>query len=55
MGERNYVVYTPTGEYKIERTATHAQPSTAYFSSEEVAQKCADWLNAGCPGYSEEE
>jgi hypothetical protein len=37
------------GEYKIDLTATWDSPSTVYFSSEEVAQKCADWLNAGCP------
>lgn len=41
--------HTPTGEYKVERTATSYYPSTVYFSNQEVAQKCADWLNAGCP------
>jgi hypothetical protein len=37
------------GEYKIDWTATCDRPLTVYFSSEEIAQKCADWLNAGCP------
>ena len=55
--ELKWYVYfhAPTEEYKIERTATHGQPLTVYFSSEEIAQKCADWFNAGCPGYLEEE
>lgn len=55
--ELKWYVYfhTPNGEYKIERTSVHGQLSTVYFSSEEIAQKCADWLNAGCPGYLEEE
>lgn len=49
--ELKWYVYshTPTGKYKIERTVAHENPSTVYFSSEEIAQKCADWLNAGCP------
>ena len=36
-------------EYKIKKTAIWDCLSTVYFSSQEVAQKCADWLNAGCP------
>ena len=38
-----------TREYKVDWSALLNPPSTVYFSSEEVAQKCADWLNAGCP------
>lgn len=55
--EYKWLVYfnTPTREYKIDRTTTWDRRSTVYFSSQEIAQKCADWLNAGCPGYSEEE
>lgn len=45
---------TPTGKYEINWTTACDRPSTVYFSSGEIAQKCADWLNAGCPGYSEE-
>lgn len=48
-------LYTPTGKYYVSSYTTWDRPSTVYFSSEEIAQKCADWLNAGCPGYSEEE
>jgi hypothetical protein len=47
--------HTPTREYKIDWTTTWDRRSTVYFSSEEIAQKCADWFNAGCPGYSEED
>lgn len=47
-------LYTPTGKYYVSSYTTWDRPSTVYFSSEEIAQKCADWLNAGCPGYSEE-
>ena len=46
--------YTPDGKYTYDWSATWDRPLTVYFSSEEIAQKCADWLNAGCPGYSEE-
>lgn len=50
-----YVYYiTPIRKYNIERTATRDRLTTVYFSSEEIAQKCADWFNAGCPGYLEE-
>lgn len=48
-------LYTPDGKYTYDWSTTWDRPSTVYFSSEEIAQKCADWLNAGCPGYSEEE
>lgn len=48
-------LYTPTRKYEVSWATTWDRPSTVYFSSEEIAQKCADWLNAGCPGYSEEE
>lgn len=45
-----YVYYESTnGKYDICWTTTLDRLSTVYFSSEEVAQKCADWLNAGCP------
>ena len=55
--EYKWLVYfnTPDGKYKYDRTVTWDRPSTVYFSSEEIAKKCADWLNAGCPGYLEEE
>ena len=42
-------LYTPTGKYDVSWATTWDRPSTVYFSSEEIAQKCADWLNAGCP------
>lgn len=41
--------YTPTRKYEFDWTTTWDRPSTVYFSSKEIAQKCADWLNAGCP------
>lgn len=45
-----YVYFHGTSkEYKIDWTSIWDRPTTVYFSSEEVAQKCADWLNAGCP------
>lgn len=49
--ESKWYVYCPatTREYKIDWTVTRDRPSMVYFSSEEIAQKCADWLNAGCP------
>lgn len=47
-------LYTQTGKYYVSSYTTWDRPSTVYFSSEEIAQKCADWLNAGCPGYLEE-
>lgn len=51
-----YVYFSaPSGKYGCDWTVTWDRPSTVYFSSKEIAQKCADWLNAGCPGYSEEE
>ena len=37
------------GEYVVDWTVSWTRPSTVYFSSEEIAQKCADWLNKGCP------
>lgn len=40
---------TTYGKYKFDWTATWNRPLTVYFSSLEVAQKCADWLNADCP------
>lgn len=40
--------YAPTREYKVDWVTAWDCQSTVYFSSEEVAQKCADWLNAGC-------
>ena len=40
---------TQIGEYKTNHSTTWGRPSMVYFSSEEIAQKCADWLNAGCP------
>lgn len=54
--EHKWFVYfnTQDEKYNYGWTATWDQPSTVYFSREEIAQKCADWLNAGCPGYSEE-
>lgn len=50
--ERKWYVYYDTlmGKYKIDWTISWNQPSTVHFSSEEIARKCADWLNAGCPG-----
>lgn len=49
--ELKWYVYndTASGKYEIEWTAMRENLSTVYFSSEEIAQKCADWLNAGCP------
>lgn len=49
--ELKWYVYndTTSGKYEIELTAKRENLSTVYFSSEEIAQKCADWLNAGCP------
>ena len=49
--EYKWFVYfnTPNGKYNYDYTVTWDRPSTVYFSSEEVAQKCAYWLNTGCP------
>lgn len=45
-----YVYFLSTkGKYDICWTTTWDRLSTVYFSSEEIAQKCADWFNAGCP------
>lgn len=45
-----YVYYLEVEEkYMVDWVTTWKSPSTVYFSSEEVAQKCADWLNVGCP------
>ena len=38
-----------TGTYAIDFVKTWNELSTVYFSSEEIAQKCVNWLNAGCP------
>lgn len=46
---------TQNGKYMYDWLTTWDRPSTVYFSSEEIAQKCAYWLNTGCPGYSEED
>lgn len=48
-------LYTPARKYEVNLATACNRPSTVYFSSEEITQKCADWLNAGCPGYLEEE
>lgn len=49
--ELKWFVYTDTtsGKYEINWTTTWDRPSEVYFSSEKIAQKCADWFNAGCP------
>ena len=51
QNESKWYVYfhTLTKEYKVDWTITWDRPSTVYFNSEEIAQKCANWLNAGCP------
>lgn len=50
------VFYNHRSNKYIEASATNAKSTeTLYFSSQEIAQKCCDWLNAGCPGYLEEE
>lgn len=48
--ERKWYVLlrTTSGEYVSDWTETYDLSSTVYFRSEEIAQKCADWLNAGC-------
>jgi hypothetical protein len=43
------LLHTTAKEYKVDWTVTWDRLSTVYFSSEEIAQRCADWLNAGCP------
>lgn len=43
------------GKYNYDWLVTWDRPSTVYFSSEEIAQKCVYWLNTGCPGYLKEE
>lgn len=55
--ELKWYVYfhTPTRKYAVIYASTYDRLSTVYFSSSEIAQKCADWLNAGCPGYLEED
>jgi hypothetical protein len=51
-----YVYFnTQDGKYNYDWIATWDRPSTVYFSSEEIAQKCTYWLNTGCPGYLEED
>lgn len=49
--EIKYYIYfnVAAGKYITDWTVTWNRPSTVHFSSEEIAQKCADWLNAGCP------
>lgn len=51
MDESKWYVYFHTNmkKYTTDWTVMCNRPSTVYFSSKEVAQKCADWLNAGCP------
>lgn len=41
--------HTKSRTYLVDWTATWDRLPTVYFSSEKTAQKCADWLNAGCP------
>lgn len=40
---------TRSGKYRIDWAIKNNHLSMVYFSSEEVAKKCADWFNAGCP------
>lgn len=52
---KHYVYFhAPTRKYTVSWATTWDRLSMVHFSSEEIAQKCADWLNAGCPGYLEE-
>lgn len=41
--------HTPTRKYEVNWAVTWGCPTIVYFSCEEIAQKCADWFNAGCP------
>lgn len=38
-----------SGKYRTDWAIHNKYPLEVYFSSEEIAQKCADWFNAGCP------
>jgi hypothetical protein len=51
QNELKWYVYfqTANGKYMVYKTAVWDYSSMVYFSSQEIAQKCADWLNAGCP------
>ena len=43
--EKKYCIYCIRGYYKVDYT-TVWQDNHVYFSSEEIAQKCCDWLNS---------
>ena len=49
-GEWKWYVYfnTKCRKYDTDSVATWDRPPMIYFSTQEIAQKCADWLNAGC-------
>lgn len=49
--EYKWYVYfnASSGKYGCDWSVTWDRLSTVYFSSEEIAKKCADWFNAGCP------
>lgn len=51
LSDHKWLVYfnTKSGKYEIDSVMTRDRLSTVYFSSAEIAQKCADWFNAGCP------
>lgn len=42
-------VDTRSGKYNTDWVVRWNCPSSVYFSTREIAQKCCDWLNAGCP------
>ena len=51
-----YIIFSKfTERYDISYIYAAKTPGVVYFSSEEIARKCADWLNEGCPGYLEQE
>lgn len=35
--------------YEVRSFTTVENPESIYFSTQEIARKCCDWLNAGCP------
>ena len=48
MGTSDYYIYLDNGteSYGVDCTIYWALEGTVYFSSKEIAQKCADWLNS---------
>ena len=54
--EKYYIIWHNQSEqYDVSYNYNIKIPGVVYFSSKKIAQKCADWFNAGCPGYLKED